>query len=86
MISHSNGKIHKSLYFADRASYLIWKDIINKNSIVENLQQLSLKVQRCVYDTLIAIDAKPHNFQITNALVVKSRQAQSQYMGELEKK
>ena len=41
---------------------------------------------RCVYDDLIAIDAKPHNFQITNALVVKYKQACSQYMAELEKK
>lgn len=43
-------------------------------------------MRRCVYDDLIAIDAKPHNFQITNTLVVNYKQACSQYMAELEKK
>ena len=32
------------------------------------------------------MEAKPHNFRITNALVVKFKQAPSQYMAELEKK
>lgn len=57
---------------------------INKDSVVENLQQLSLKVLRCMYHALIAMDAKPHNFHITNAVVVECKQACSQYIAELE--
>lgn len=56
---------------------------INKNSLVENLLQLSLKVLKSVYDALIA---KPHNSKITNTLFVKRKQARSQYMAELKKK
>lgn len=56
---------------------------INKNSLVENLLQLSLKVLKSVCDVLIA---KPHNSKITNTLLVKRKQARSQYMAELKKK
>ena len=56
---------------------------INKNSLVENLLQLSLKVLKSVYDALIA---KPHNSKITNTLFVKRKQARSQYMAELKKR
>lgn len=54
---------------------------INKNSLVENLLQLSLKVLKSVYDALI-----PHNSKITNTLFVKRKQARSQYMAELKKR
>lgn len=43
-------------------------------------------MERCVYEVLIAMDAKLNNFQITNALVMKCQQVYTQYMAELEKK
>ena len=52
---------------------------------------MSTKVQRlktsllAADDSLLAADAKPHNFVITNACVVKCRQARSEYMAALEK-
>ena len=59
---------------------------INKEVLVENLQQESLVSQRIVYDQLRSYDVKIHEIPITRQMILSCKAAHSKYIRSLEDK
>ena len=55
---------------------------MNKQTLVDNLQQFSLVSQKLIYDTLLAQEVKPHTSEVTNRKTWK--QAHSRYVAAAE--
>jgi hypothetical protein len=59
---------------------------VNKELLVENLQEMSLIAQRIVYDQLTATKQNVHTFKISNDLIKSCKAARSKYMLQLDEK
>ena len=57
---------------------------MNKQALVDNLQQFSLVSQKLIHDTLLAQEVKPHTSEVTNILDVTWKQAHSRYVAAAE--
>ena len=58
---------------------------INKNTLQENLQEKSLIGHRLIYDEVKASGKQPHNFEISNGLVLNCKTAHVRYIVDLAK-
>ena len=58
---------------------------INKNTLQENLQEKSLIGRRLIYDEVKASGKQPHNFEISNGLVLNYKTAHARYTVDLTK-
>ena len=58
---------------------------INKNTLQENLQEKSLIGRRLIYDEVKASGKQPHNFEISNGLVLNCKTAHARYTVDLAK-
>ena len=59
---------------------------VNKELLVENLQEVLLIAQRIVYDQLTATKQNVHTFKISNDLIKSCKAARSKYMLHLDEK
>ena len=57
----------------------------NKNTLQENLPEKSLIGHRLIYDEVKASGKQPHNFEISNGLVLNCKTAHARYTVDLAK-